>query len=67
MEMGLDPVRVARVADEADRLARRHLGAALQPLGVGDAGHALAAVVVRVREVVVQVDVEVLGAARALR
>src|SRR5204863_3027063 len=49
----------ARVADEADRLTRLDAVAALQAVRVRDAGDALAAVVIREREVVVEVDVEV--------
>ena len=66
VEVRMDPVRVAGVADVADRLAGEHLRPGLQPLREGDPGHALALVVVLGREVVVQVDVEVLGAALAL-
>ena len=60
-------VRVARVAHVADRLAGDDLGAALQALRVRDAGDAPARVVVPRREVVVQVDVEVLRAAPAVQ
>ena len=66
VEMGMDPVRVAGVADVGDHLSRRDLGAALQPLRVGDAGDARPLVVVRVGQVVVEMDVEVLGAALAV-
>ena len=60
-------VRVARVPDEADRLTRLDGVAVVEPLGVGGPGHALAAVVVPARQVVVQVDVEVRGPALAVQ
>jgi hypothetical protein len=66
VEVRLDPVGVAGVADEADRLSRGDPRAALQPRRERDAGRAPAAVVVRRAEIVVQVDVEVRGAAVAI-
>ena len=57
---------VAGVAVVADLLARLDPGPVLEPVRVGDAGHALAAVVALRREVVVEVDVEVGRAARAV-
>jgi hypothetical protein len=65
VEVGLDPVGVARVADVPDVLADLDLLAAPEPLRERDARDALAAVVVLHREVVVEVDVEVLRAAVA--
>ena len=67
MEVRTDPVRVARIADESDRLAREH---ALPVLEAPRERHALDArptIVVRHREVVVQVDVHVLRAAVAVQ
>ena len=59
VQVRVRPVRVARVADVAHRLAGRDLRAVLQPLRVGDPGHALAPVVVAGGEVVVEMDVVV--------
>ena len=59
VEVRVDPVRVARVADEPDRLPGLDARAALQALRERDPDLAAAAVVVPVREVVVQVDVVV--------
>jgi hypothetical protein len=63
----MDPVRVARVADEADRLPRLDPGAVDEVGRVGGAGHARALVVVARAEVVVEVDVEVGRAAVAVQ
>ena len=59
VEVRVDPVRVARVADEPDRLPGLDARAALQALCERDPDLAAATVVVPVREVVVQVDVVV--------
>ncbi len=62
----MNPVRVARVADEADRLRRGDARSGLQASREGDAVHAAAAVVVLIREVVVQVDIQIGRSARAV-
>ncbi len=67
VEVGVDAVRVARVAVEGDHLAGSDLRAVLEPLRIGDAGNALALIVVAVGEIVVEVDVEVLRAALAVQ
>ena len=59
VEVRVDPVRVSRVADEADQLPGLDPGAALQPFRERDPDLAAAAVVVAGAEVVVQVDVVV--------
>ena len=64
MQVRVQPVRVAGVPDEADRLAGRDLRAVLQPRCVRRSRNALTTVVVVPREVVVQVDVVVGRAAR---
>ena len=66
VQVRVDAVRVTRVAHVADDLAGAHLAAVLQPFRVGSPRHALAAVVVPLREVVVEVDVVVGRAARAV-
>ena len=66
VQVGVQPVRVTRVADEPDRLAGHHLRAVLEALRVGGPGDALAAVVVLRGQVVVEVDVVVVRAARAV-
>ena len=67
MEVRADPVRVARVADESDRLTREHALPVLEASRKRDALNAVPTIVVRHREVVVQVDVEVLRAAVAVQ
>src|SRR4051812_48857672 len=59
VEVGMDPVRVARVADEADQLPGLDSLARLQSLREGHPGLAATSVVVAGAEVVVQVNVVV--------
>ena len=66
VQMRMEPVRVARVADESDRLARLDACTGAEASRERDAVPAAAAVVVPLRQVVVQVDVEVGGPARAV-
>src|SRR5262245_460640 len=66
MQVRVDAVRIARVADEADCLAGLDAGTGPEPGGVGGPGNALAPVVVRVAEVIVEMDVLVAGAALAV-
>jgi hypothetical protein len=67
VEVRMDPVRVARVADVPDLLTGLHPRPVLEPLRVRDARPARAAVVVPGGEVVVEVDVEVCRPAVAVQ
>src|SRR5436190_1997404 len=57
VQVRMQAVRIAGVADVADQLARGDAISIAEPGGVGDARHARAAVVVAGGQVVVQVDV----------
>jgi hypothetical protein len=63
VEMRVNPVGVARIADEADELAGADGLAVAQAGGVRDLGDAAASIVVLGGEIVVQVDVEIRRAA----
>ena len=59
VKVGMDAVRVPRVPDEADRLPGEDTSPALQAARKRDAVHTASPVVVAVRQVVVQMDVQV--------
>jgi hypothetical protein len=61
--MRMDSVRIARIPDEPDRLARRDAGPTLQTRREGDTRSTAAPVVVGHAQVVVEVDVDVRRAA----